>query len=121
MSTATTLAVPVEHLRTVLIAHKLRRRTTPPIAPMAAMTAAPALEVDCSSGRTPRSTLLQAAMRMPATPRVQPLQRGWIGRVFNRTQAHGRREVLRTWHTTISTLRREPQYSLHLPLLVKGL
>lgn len=113
-----THTVALEDLRTVLFAHKVRRRASTPLASFAVMTAPALFEVDCSNGRTPPQSTRQYAMRMAShKARVQPLQRGHIGRLFDRVQARGRRaEVLRTWHTGIGHLRREPQYTLHLPL-----
>lgn len=116
---ATPHAVPLEDLRLVLFAHRLRRRTGPPIAPLAVMTPASLVEVDCSNGRTPSAGLRAAAMNLPHKSRVTPLQRGWVCRLFNRVQAQGRAEVLKTWRTGVAALRREPQHVLHLPLKAK--
>lgn len=118
MSTSLTHAVALEDLRTVLFAHKLRRRTAMPIAGLAVMTAPTLFEVDCSSGARHMDATRRAAMRLGAMKaRVQPLQRGNVAHLFERVQARaGRREVQRTWQAGIGQLRREPRYTLHLPL-----
>jgi hypothetical protein len=118
--TTCTHAVALEDLRTVLVAHQLRRRAAGRLAPLAVTTPAPMLEVDCSSaGQRHLQTMRETAQRIGHwKSRVGPLQRGHIARLFDRVQCVGRsREVQRTWHTGIGQLRREPRYTLHLPLL----
>lgn len=121
MSVATHHTVALQDLRTVLVAHQLRRHQralSPFSAPLAVTTAAPLLWVDCCDGTHYLKTMRAEAIRMGNwKSRVSPLQRGHIARLFDRTQARGRRaEVQRTWGTGIGPLRREPRYVLHLPL-----
>lgn len=115
---ALTHAVALDDLRTVLVAHKLRRRASGRLATLAVTTPAPMLQVDCCGGKHYLQVMRAEAMRIGNwKSRVGPLQRGHIARLFDRVQARGRRaEVQRTWHTGIGQLRREPRYVLHLPL-----
>lgn len=111
-------AVALQDLRTVLLAHKLRRISGQHLCSLAVTTPSPFLEVDCGTGLRYLQSMRQTAMRLGGwKSRVQPLSRGHVSTVFERVQAAGRRaEVLRTWRTGIASLRKEPRFVLHLPL-----
>lgn len=73
------------------------------------------ISVDCADQRWVRPTYIAEAKRYGPSPiRVSPMQRGHIGRLFERvSRCGGRREVLRTWGAGIRALQAEPRYVLN--------
>ena len=104
----------------VLAAANLARWTKGRTGALAAMTAAPMLEVDCAHGRNPMlytPGFYAEARRYAAAgktgPRVLPLNRGTLGMLIERVARQGgRREVLSTFGVGIQALRKEPRYAL---------
>lgn len=101
-------------LSLLLASAKLRKYTAGRTPLLAAMSAAPLLECDCHSGRTPTpSWRFQVQCSGLHAARVTPLQRGYISRLFDQVALHrGRREVVKTWGVGIRTLRAESRYVL---------
>lgn len=100
----------------LLAAAKLRRYTKGRTCQLCALSEGPVIEVDCArTSRWTRPDMLAAARRSGISPaRVMPLTRGFIYRVFERTnREHGRREVLRTWGVGIRALNSEPRWTLN--------
>lgn len=109
----TAATIRTADLQLVLAAMKLRRHTAGRTCMLAALTPSPVLDCDCSNGRPVSDTWRQQSLRLGYSgPRIGPVHRGWISRVFERVACRGRREVVKTWGTGIRTLRAEPRYAL---------
>ncbi len=107
-------------LALVLASFKLSRHTQGKAPTLAAMTAAPVIEVDCAHGRNPkihssgwyRDAVAHAAAGKTGS-RVRPLNRGTLGMLIERVAREGgRRELLKTFGVGITELRREPRHTL---------
>lgn len=109
--------IRADDLSLALYAYKLRRFTKGRVAQMAAMSAGPKILIDCQDvpREDSRQRLAQDAIRLGlARARMTPLDRGHIGRVYQRVKLMaGRREVQRTWGAGIRTLMAEPLYVLN--------
>jgi hypothetical protein len=109
-------------LALVLGSIKLNQFTKGKTCRLAAMTAAPMLEVDCAHGRNPlihSPGFYAEAVRFAAAgktgPRVVPWNRGLVATVIERVAREGgRREVLKTFGAGIQALRREPRHVLRV-------
>jgi len=107
-------------LALVLGSIKLNRFTKGKTCRLAAMTAAPIVEVDCAHGRNPMlhsPGFFAEAVRFAASgktgPRVVPFNRGTLGMLIERVaRERGRRELQRTFGAGIQALRREPRHVL---------
>jgi hypothetical protein len=111
-----TATIRATDLPLVLAAAKLRRRNAGRTCQLAALSAGPAIQVDCASNsQWTRPGLRDEARRIGLSQsRILPMQRGHIAQVYERiNRAHGRREVLRTWGAGIRALRAEPRYVLN--------
>lgn len=111
-----TATIRASDLDLVLVAHRLRHRTHGRTPALCVMSPGPYLHVDCaSSSEHTRPGLIATAKRVgPAPLNSQPLMRGHIGRLIERTRRqHGLAEVRRTWRTGLRALLAEPRHVLH--------
>lgn len=106
------VAIAAADLRLVLAAAKLRRYTRGRTCQLCVLSAAPVLTTHCRD-RT-RDLVRRDAPRYGISPaHVQPLSRGGIATLYERTNTErGRQEVLRTWGAGIRALRLEPRHVL---------
>lgn len=83
---------------------------------LCALSEAPMIEIGCSDHRRGYAAgYVERAKAFGLSPaRVMPMQRGDIGRLYERVKReHGRREVVKTWGVGIRTLQAEPLYVLN--------
>ena len=107
-------------LALVLASFKLSRHTQGKAPTLAAMTAAPVVQVDCAAGRNPRvyspafyCEAVAVARTGKQRPGVAPMTRGTVAMLIERVAREGgRKELLRTFGAGISELRREPRHTL---------
>lgn len=106
--------IRADDLALVLWSWKVRRHTRGLTAALAAMSAAPMIQVDCHCGSAPSADLLHLARRTHGRGvRIGPLSRGGIAQLYERTlRSRGRAEVQRTWGIGIRALREEPRHIL---------
>lgn len=105
--------IKASDLKFALAAHKLRRHTSGKTCQVAAITAGPLIEADCSSAG--RLRMRADALRMgKSRVTVTPMNRGHIGGLIERTRVfHGLAEVRKTWGVGIKALLAEPRYVLN--------
>ena len=107
--------IRADDLRLVLTAAKLRRATNGRTPALCLLSPSPWLHVDCaSSSEHTRPGLIATAKRLGASPlHAQPMMRGHIGRLIERTRrVHGLHEIKRTWGTGLRALLAEPRHVL---------
>lgn len=111
---ASTATIRAQDLTLLLAAVRIRRHTAGRTCLLAALSEHPLLECDCHFGHRPSPDRIQRSRQLGLSHcTVAPLNRGFIGLVFERTARQGgRREVMRTWGTGIRSLRAEPRYTL---------
>jgi hypothetical protein len=111
----TTQTIRADDLRLVLSAAKLRRATNGRTPALCLLSPRPWLQVDCaSSSEHTRPGLIATAKRLGPSPMpAQPMMRGHIGRLIERTRrVHGLAEIKRTWRTGLRALLAEPRHVL---------
>jgi len=108
-----TNTVKLSDLQLVLAVAKLRRYNKGRTCLMAVTTAAPILEVDCSSRNRLRSR--EDAQRIGlARCNTGPMHRGHVTELIERTRTlHGLPEVRKTWGAGLRVLKAEPRHILN--------
>jgi hypothetical protein len=102
--------IRAQDLSLVLGSVKLRRYTDGRTCRLCALSEAPVIQLACRDRYSSRE---EAAKYGVMQCRVSPIQRGDIGRLYERVNhEHGRREVVKTWGAGIRALKAEPQYVL---------
>lgn len=105
--------IPLKMVEAALVSAKMRRRNGGRTCALAAMTAAPLLQPDCSHPN--RLRLRDEAMRLAARPAMcSPLDRGHIAALIARTRLlHGLGEVRKTWGAGLRALLAEDRYVIN--------
>jgi len=105
-------SIALKDLQLVLVSAKLRRFTNGRTCQMAVTTAAPILEVDCSSRNRLRGR--EDAQRIGlASCTTGPMRRGHVVELIERTRLlHGLTEVRKTWGAGLRALTAEPRHVL---------
>ena len=106
-------SIALKDLQLVLVSAKLRRFTNGRTCLMAVTTAAPILEVDCSSRNRLRGR--EDAQRIGlANCATGPMRRGRVVELIERTRLlHGLPEVRKTWGAGLRALTAEPRHVLN--------
>lgn len=102
--------IRAQDLSLVLGSVKLRNYTNGRTCRLCALSETPVIQLTCRDRDRSRE---QAARFGQSPARCMPIQRGDIGRLYQRVNLErGRREVVKTWGVGIRTLQAEPQYVL---------
>lgn len=102
--------IRAQDLSLVLGSVKLRNYTNGRTCRLCALSESPVIQLTCRDRRSSRE---DAAKWGTTQCRVSPIQRGDIGRLYERVnREHGRREVVKTWGVGIRALQAEPLYIL---------
>jgi hypothetical protein len=95
--------IRAEHLKLVLVARRIARHSPTVTDRWAAMSSGQWSVRSCRPGRATGD-----CQQYPLQPLMQPMSRGGIARVIERTRAfHGLAEVNRTWRTGLRALKAE--------------
>jgi hypothetical protein len=105
--------IPLDMVEAALVSARMRRRNGGRTCALAAMTAAPLLQPDCSHPN--RLRLRDEAMRLAARPAMcSPMERGHVAALIARTRLyHGLDEVRKTWGSGLRALLAENRYVLN--------
>ena len=106
--------IRLQDLELVLATVKAKRSISRDLAWFCALSEHPTISVDCGSNPRIHQDLLESAKRYGLSrARVQPMRRGHIAKLFERTRwLRGMPEVRKTWRTGIRALLTENKYTL---------
>lgn len=107
---AAVATIRAKDLQLVLVSIRLRNYSQGRTCRLSALSETPTIQLTCRDRDRSRE---QAARYGTSPARCMPIQRGDIGRLYERVQVqHGRREVIKTWGIGIRALMAEPLYVL---------
>ena len=115
MNHQTIASIRADDLKLVAAMCKYRRFRSGRSPQLCALTETPTIQVACREQLRYSADFFERAKKYGISPaRVMPMQRGDIGRLFDRVKCErGRAEVVKTWGVGIRALKAEPQYVLN--------